>query len=142
MKPCCPKTDTRSGVLEIVAYFGVIYFESLWPINGRCLEQFHIAHSLNRESQCDRLVGLQFGIGDTAADIELTYTSAESRWFTRRQFRYMDSDARSGEWLGDRGVTTKEIIKDTTHLCAILHTEYSFELCGVNRDIATALREE
>ena len=54
----------------------------------------------------------------------------------------MDSDTRRGQCLIHRHITTKEVIKDTTHLGTILHAQLCFKLCGINDNIAATLREE
>ena len=54
----------------------------------------------------------------------------------------MDSDTWRGQCLIHRHITTKEVIKDTTHLGTILHAQLCFKLCGINDNIAATLREE
>ena len=135
-------TDTRKRVLEIVGYFWVINLKTFWPIHCRCLQQFHIASSLNSECESNSFVGLQIGIGYAAVDSKLTDASTETRGFASRQFGYVYCHTWCCKWLSYSGITVEEIIEDTTYLGAILYAEYRLELRRINYDVATALREE
>ena len=91
---------TVGGQLALVSHLGIVLVEVLGELDLRLLQQLHVTHTTDDDTQLDRIVGLDIGMVNLGRDIEGAYTTREVGR-TCRQRVDINRDARCNNLLLD-----------------------------------------
>ena len=126
---------TVGGQLALVSHLGVVLVEVLGELDLRLLQQFHVAHTTDDDTQLDRIVGLDIGLVNLGRDIERAHTAREIGR-TRGQRGHINRDAWRNNLLLDLDIagTAVEESLEGVYITVLLHHDtvernaWNFEL--------------
>ena len=96
--------QTAGRQLGLVGDLGIVVVEVLGELDVGLLEQFHVTHAADDDTQLDGVVGLDFGLVELGRDVIMAY-AARKVGGTFRQRIDFDSNARCLDFLLDLDIS-------------------------------------